>query len=188
MDESGFPPSNQRVQHVDDEEPKCSTKPDLQITDGGLAFNWITKDFDSQTQQKAGRDTQVLIMDGHSSHYMANLLEFCLANNIEYSPHCTHVLQGLNVVCFAKMKESWKEEINAFEAIHKHGVNKEDFCEVWGRAFKKAFTKENIKAAFAATGIWPLNPNVIKPAQMKPAEATSYNQPSHCCKVVQHKL
>ncbi|PPQ74012.1 hypothetical protein CVT25_006176 [Psilocybe cyanescens] len=71
------------------------------------------------------------------------------------------------------MKESWKEEINAFEAIHKHGINKEDFCEVWGRAFKKAFTKENIKAAFAATGIWLFNPNVIKPAQMKPPEATS---------------
>lgn len=115
-------------------------------------------------------------MDGHSSHYTADLLEFCLANNIEvygYPPHCTHALQGLDVVCFAKMKECWKEEINAFESVHKRGINKEDFCEVWGRAYKKAFTKENIEAAFAATGIWPFDANIIKPQQMKPAEATS---------------
>ena len=95
-------------------------------------------------------------MDGHSSHYTADLLEFCLANNIEvygYPLHCMHALQGLNVVCFAKMKESWKEEINAFEAIHKRRVNKKDFCEVWGQAYKKAFTTKNVEAVFAATGI-----------------------------------
>ena len=104
-------------------------------TDGGLALDWIQKDFDPQTREKAGGETRVLIMDGHSSHYTANLLEFCLANSIDvygYPLHCMHALQGLNVVCFAKMKESWKEEINAFEAIHKCGVNKEGFCEVWG--------------------------------------------------------
>ena len=144
-------------------------------TDGSLALDWIQKDFEPQMREKAAGQTHVLIMDGHSSHYTADFLEFCLANNIEvygYSPHCTHALQGLNVVCFAKMKECWKEEINAFKAIHKHGVNKEDFYEVWGRAYLKVFTKENVKLAFAATGIWPFNPDVIMPEQMKPAEAT----------------
>ncbi|KAJ3499049.1 hypothetical protein NLJ89_g10141 [Agrocybe chaxingu] len=86
-------------------------------TNGGLALNWIQKDFDPQTREKANGETRVLIMDGHSSHYTADLLEYCLANKIEvygYPPHCTHALQGLNIVCFAKMKEVWKEEIHAF--------------------------------------------------------------------------
>ena len=66
-------------------------------TDGELAFKWIIKDFDLQTCEKAGGETWVLLMDGHSSHYSADLLEYCVANNIEvlcYPPHCTHALQG----------------------------------------------------------------------------------------------
>jgi hypothetical protein len=76
-----------------------------------------------------------LFMDGHSSHYTADLLEYCMKNNIEvfgYPPHCTHALQGLDVVCFAKMKDAWKEEINAFEEKNKRGVDKVDFCGVFG--------------------------------------------------------
>jgi hypothetical protein len=43
----------------------------------------------------------VLFLDGHSSHYTADLLEYCEANNIRvlgYPPHCTHALQGLDVL------------------------------------------------------------------------------------------
>jgi len=68
-----------------------------------------------------GNETRVLIMDGHSSHYSTDLLEFCQQNNIEvygYPPHCTHALQGLDVVCFAKMKDCWKEKLNVFENLH----------------------------------------------------------------------
>ena len=123
-----------------------------------------------------GNETRVLIMDGHSSHYSADLLEFCQQNNIEvygYPPHCTHALQGLDVVCFAKMKDCWKEELNVFENLHNQGVNKEDFAEVWGRAYQTVFTEENIHSAFKATGIHPFNPDVISERQMKPAEASS---------------
>ncbi|KIK01980.1 hypothetical protein K443DRAFT_39572, partial [Laccaria amethystina LaAM-08-1] len=62
-------------------------------TDGGLAQDWMMKDFDPQTKEKAAGETRVLLMDGHSSHFTADLLEYCLANNIEvygYPPHCTH--------------------------------------------------------------------------------------------------
>ncbi|KAF8221739.1 DDE-domain-containing protein, partial [Tricholoma matsutake] len=145
-------------------------------TDGGLALEWMKKDFDPQTKEKAAGETRVLLMDGHSSHYTADLLEYCLENDIKvigYPPHCTHALQGLDVVCFVKMKVAWKEEINAFEELHRWSVDKGDFCGVFGRAYILAFTKENIEAAFAATGIHPFDPNVVRPEQMKPAEATS---------------
>jgi hypothetical protein len=134
------------------------------------------KDFDPQTHEKAAGETRVLLMDGHSSHYTADLLEYCVVNNIEvlgYPPHCTHALQGLDVVCFAKMKEFWKNQIDQFEVLHQRGIGKEDFCQVFGEAFLKAFTPETIMAAFKATGIHPFNPNVIKPTQMKPSENTS---------------
>ncbi|KAF8142656.1 hypothetical protein K438DRAFT_2113177 [Mycena galopus ATCC 62051] len=96
-----------------------------------------------------------------------------LTRRLGTKPTCTHVLQGLDVVCFATMKECWKFEINTFKEIHQRAVDKEDFCGVFGRAFLKAFTPELVKAAFAATGIHPFNRDVINAKQMKPSEATS---------------
>ncbi|KAJ7874177.1 hypothetical protein B0H14DRAFT_3555565 [Mycena olivaceomarginata] len=106
----------------------------------------------------------------------SELLRYAAENNIiilGYPPHCTHALQGLDVVCFARMKQIWKEEIEAFERRTGRKVGKGDFALVWGTGFKRAFTPETVQAAFRATGVFPFNPDVITAAQMKPAEATS---------------
>lgn len=115
-------------------------------------------------------------MDDHSSHYTPELLSFAKANNIiilGYPPHCTHALQGLDVVCFVVMKQAWKEEINAFEAPHRSKIGKEHFTEVFGKAYLKAFTVPTILSAFEKTGIHPFNPEVITAQQMKPSLPSS---------------
>ena len=145
-------------------------------TDSELGYKWLVKDFDAQTKDKAGGRTRVVLMDGHSSHYSLDLLEYARKNNIVilgYPPHCTHVLQGLDVVCFAKMKTEFHAEIHAFEDSHMWGVGKGDFASVFGRAYLWAFTPESVKAAFAATGVHPYNPDVITEKQMQPSLPTS---------------
>ncbi|KAF7336140.1 DDE-domain-containing protein [Mycena venus] len=145
-------------------------------TDNEIALEWLMKDFEPQTREKAGGRTRVLILDGHSSHHTAKFLKFAQEHNIivlDYPPHCTHALQGLDAVCFARMKVIWKEEINQFEEKNRRKVRKADFTGLFGRAYLWAFTESTVKAAFRVTGIYPFNPNVIKPEQMKPAEATS---------------
>ena len=77
----------------------------------------MVKDFDARTKEKAGGCTRVVLIDGHSSHYTLESLEYARDNNIVilgYPPHCTHVVQGLDVVCFAKMKEEFCKEIHEF--------------------------------------------------------------------------
>ena len=136
----------------------------------------MKKVFDPETREKAAGRVRVLLMDGHSSHYTYALLLYARENNIiilGYPPHCTHALQGLDVVCFARMKEIFKEEIRTFEEQHKREVTKGDFTGVFGRAYVKAFTIETVKAAFQATGVHPFNRDVITPAQMKPSVPTS---------------
>jgi hypothetical protein len=96
-------------------------------TDGKLALVWIVDDFDAQTKDKANGQPRALFMDGHSLHYTPELLCFALDKNIlslGYPPHCTHTLQGLDVVCFAHMKLAWTEEVEKFEAKNSHGVTK----------------------------------------------------------------
>jgi hypothetical protein len=144
-------------------------------TDGGLSLPWI-RDFDAQTKEKAEGRTCVLLLDGHSSHYTIELLEYANDNNIiilAYPPHCTHALQGLDVVCFAKLKKEFYEEIRRFEDEHHTPVTKGDFAGVWGRAFLRAATPATVKAAFEATGVYPFNPDVITEKQLKPSLPTS---------------
>lgn len=145
-------------------------------TDGELARNWIERNFDPQTREKAAGRTRILLLDGHKSHYTQDVLQFAHDNNIRilgYPPHCTHALQGLDVVCFARMKEIWKEEINSFETVHQRSISKGDFTGVFGKAYIRAFLPTTIKAAFEATGVHPFNANIISEEQMKPSLPTS---------------
>lgn len=145
-------------------------------TDSELALQWLEKDFDAKTKDKAGRHTHVLLMDSHNSHYTPQLLEYAHAHNIiilGYPPHCTHTLQGLDVVCFAKMKNEFRWEIQKFKDLHMEPVKKSDFAGVFGHAYLQAFTPVTVKAAFAATGVYLFNPNIISEKQMRPSLPTS---------------
>jgi len=72
-------------------------------------------------------------------------------------------------VCFAKMKNEFQQEIHKFESLHCTGVSKTDFAGVFGHAFLRAFTPDTVRAAFAATGVYPFNPEAISASQMKPS-------------------
>ena len=146
-------------------------------TDNKLGYKWKVKDFDCLTKDKANGKTQVLLLDGHSSHYSHELLHYAEQNNIiilGYPPHCTHALQGLDVVCFAKMKDVWHQKIQEYERAHNGaGISKSEFVGIWGETFLEAFTKKLVTSAFKATGIHPFNPAVVTETQMKPSLATS---------------
>jgi len=145
-------------------------------TDNEIACQWIKTEFDPLMCAKANGEIQVLLMDGRSSHFTPDVIEFAMEHNIVilgYPPHCTHALQGLDVVCFARMKVEMKRSVAQFEDENQCVVGKEDFGLVFGRAFFIAFTIDTVKAAFDATGIFPFNPGVIHPEQLVPAEATS---------------
>lgn len=63
-------------------------------------------------------------------------------NIIIYPSHCTHLLQGLDVVCFAQLKFNWGKEIRKFEKENHRGVTTRDFAKVFGTAYLKTFTPE----------------------------------------------
>ena len=94
-------------------------------TDGEIAMLWMVKDFDAhtsvaQTKEKANGEYWVLLMDGHSLHYTLEILQYVNDNKIiilGYPPHCTHVLQGLDVICLTKMKSEFHHNIQAFVII-----------------------------------------------------------------------
>lgn len=129
-----------------------------------------------KTKDRAKGLTRALLLDNHSSHYSLDLLDEAVRNGVEifgYPPHCTHALQGLDVVCFAKLKSAWRRVIREYETRTLRPVGKANFLELFGRAFRCSFDVETIQAAFRVTGIHPFNRDVITADQMKPSEVTS---------------
>ncbi|KAJ2930114.1 hypothetical protein H1R20_g6971, partial [Candolleomyces eurysporus] len=113
---------------------------------------------------------------GAYSHYTIPFIEFARTHNIVllgYPAHCTHALQGLNVVCFSRMKDNWKQAIVSYEAMHNQPATKREFTRLFSEAYIASFTPETVKAAFRETGVHLFNPSVISQEQMKPSLTTS---------------
>ncbi|KAF5377981.1 hypothetical protein D9615_006719 [Tricholomella constricta] len=144
-------------------------------TDGEIGVAWI-QNFDKQTKAKANGRYRLLVVDGHNSHYTRGFLEHARTNKIRvlcYPSHSTHVYQGLDVVIFGVLKRYWSEERDKFERDTKTKVSKENFLRVYAAAHVRAFTPENIKAAFRKTGLVPFNPSAVTPEMMAPSRETS---------------
>ena len=67
--------------------------------------------FNEKTRSKleAGK-RRLLLLDGHVSHFSKAFIERAIKLDIVilcYPPHSTHLLQGLNVVLFARAKAEW---------------------------------------------------------------------------------
>jgi hypothetical protein len=115
-------------------------------------------------------------MDGHNSHYGLQLIRKSREDNVVilgYPPHCTHALQGLDVMCFGPFKKVFHEDIHDFEREHNRGVKKDEFAEIFGNAFVQVFTPALIKKAFEVTGVYPFNPKAISKDKIAPSKATA---------------
>jgi len=136
-----------------------------------VCHEWIVQDFDRQIQDKAAGETQVLL--DATVPYPELLALPGRITSLFLVPSSLHACTAsLDVVCFAWMKEAWKEEINVFELRMGRAVKKGDFRKSLERHFK-AFMPEIVQAAFRATGIYPFNPDVITEKQIKPSLVTS---------------
>ncbi|KAF5319127.1 hypothetical protein D9611_014093 [Ephemerocybe angulata] len=145
-------------------------------TDTKIGCNWLEHIFEPATREKAGGRTRVLLLDGHSSHYSIRFIEIARRHNIVllgYPAHCTHALQGLDVVCFARMKENWKRELMRFNDEHRRAADKNQFTYLFSRAYQKSFTIPTTKVAFRVTGVHPFCRTVITEKQLKPSITTS---------------
>jgi len=145
-------------------------------TNSQIALNWLVKNFDPVTREKAAGRTCVVFLDGHSSHFSLELLRKARELDIKliaYPAHCTHILQGLDVVCFAKLKKELADEIRDWNDKHQRGIQKRDFSGVFGNAYIRAFTPELVKSAWEAVGIHPYNPDIIPLDRLAPSETST---------------
>jgi hypothetical protein len=66
---------------------------------GDLFLDWIEREFDARTKDKAKGEWRLLFLDGHSSHQTLRLIDFCRERKIivmAFPPHTTHALQSMS--------------------------------------------------------------------------------------------
>ncbi|KIO17068.1 hypothetical protein M407DRAFT_41553, partial [Tulasnella calospora MUT 4182] len=143
-------------------------------TNNELGVEYI-KDLHEQTKEKADK-VRILFVDGHASHCTLAFLDFAAEHNIviiSYPPHTTHKLQGLDVACFGPLKVFWAQEQDKWERERGEPLRKEDFLQAYHHAATRAFTESNIRSAFRATGVWPIDHEIFADEDFAPAQETS---------------
>lgn len=118
----------------------------------------------------------MLIWDGFGTHENVEILEFYLFNNIilcRLPSYTSHKLQPCDVATFAPLKAAYREEVELLERGNVNKVGKEYFTSLYSPARIKAFKPRNIKAGFAACGLFPFNPDRVLNTTTKPPELTT---------------
>ena len=106
----------------------------------------------------------LLILDGHESHKSLSFQELCEENKIItlcMPPHSSHILQPLDVGCFAPLKRAYGREIRGLALDYISRTNKKAFIATFAKVFKQAFLKANIIASFKATRLVPRDLSVV---------------------------
>ncbi len=105
-----------------------------------------------------------MICDGFGTHETLEILEFCFENNIllcRLPSHTSHKLQPCDVAAFAPLKAAYRDQVDRLEQGGVNTIGKEHFTSLYSPARERAFTPKNIKAGFAASGLFPLNPDRV---------------------------
>lgn len=135
-------------------------------------------DFDKATRPSSdeGDEWRLLVMDNFGSHLTLSMIDYAIEHHIEmvgYIPHSTHVLQGLDLVCFGAFKTLYGKARRNYEHGTGLEMSKEAFLEIVKEPFEQAFNSNNICTAFRITGVEPLDPKAIGPEKVAPSAARS---------------
>ena len=132
-------------------------------TSNSIGYEWI-QHFDRHTSTRTIGTYRLLILDGHESHISAQFQHYCIEQKIItlcMPPHSSHILQPLDVSCFAPLKLSYGRQIETFVRNRLNHITKLEFLSAFKEAFKAAFTEQNIKSGFRATGLVPYEPQNV---------------------------
>jgi DDE superfamily endonuclease/Tc5 transposase DNA-binding domain/helix-turn-helix, Psq domain len=133
-------------------------------TSDEIGVRWLIKHFVPLTVNRTKGNYRLLILDGHGSHLTPKFDEICSQNDIIpicMPAHSSHLLQPLDIGCFAVLKRSYGQLVEAKMRLGFNKIDKLDFLEAYPHARNNAFKPEIIKSSFAAAGLVPYDPDRV---------------------------
>ena len=89
-------------------------------TSDSHGYEWLTQVFEPATRPAIRSQRRLLVMDGHASHITARFISFCVDDAIDLlimPPHCSHILQPLDVSVFSPFKRALAAETDALSRL-----------------------------------------------------------------------
>jgi hypothetical protein len=128
-------------------------------TSNEIALDWLEGIFIPHIRRRHGNKWVVLVCDGHDSHTNETFLATCMLNKVWlvfYEPHCSHVVQALDVGVFGLLKKRLRKYLCDSPCMAL-GItpSKEDVMKALRLARLDVLLPEVIKKAWATAGIYP---------------------------------
>jgi len=99
-----------------------------------LGLIWLKKLFGLFTESRKTGRYRLLILDGHKSHVTAEFDRYCTEYDIIIlcmPPYSSHLLQLLDVACFAVLKRSYGTAVQEQIRLSINYVDKDDFLQLY---------------------------------------------------------
>ena len=106
-------------------------------TSDEIGIRWLEKLFIPLTTSRTKGRYQLLILDGHGSHLTPKFDEICERNNIIpicMPAHSSHLLQPLDIGCFAVLKRAYGQMVEMKMRLGINHIDKLDFLEAYPHA------------------------------------------------------
>jgi hypothetical protein len=133
-------------------------------TTNEIGLFWLQNVFEKYTKDRTIGRYRLLILDGHGSHVTPEFDQYCLEHSIIVlcmPPHSSHLLQPLDVGCFAVLKRSYGGLVEQKIGLGVNHIDKLEFLPLYQEARAQALSESNIKGGFRATGLVPFNPSAV---------------------------
>jgi hypothetical protein len=133
-------------------------------TDDSLGLTWLTDIFGKYTKDRIKGIYRLLILDGHGSYSTPEFDLFCKEHSIItlcMPPHSSHLLQPLDVSCFAVLKRLYGRQIEEYIRNGLNHINKADFLTAYTIARNKSISTNTVRNGFLATGLIPFDPEQV---------------------------
>jgi hypothetical protein len=172
----------------------------INISDNGwttdkIGIDWLINHFIPYTNNRVMGRYRMLILDGHGSHLTAEFDRICTENKIIpicMPPHSSHLLQPLDVSCFAVLKRQYGQLVEQRMRLGFNHIDKIDFLTAFPEARLMAYKAETIRNGFAAAGLVPLDPDrvcqqlTVQLRTPTPPPSRSSNTQSSCLQTPQN--
>jgi hypothetical protein len=132
-------------------------------TTNELGLEWL-KHFDAHTKERTVGTHRLLVIDGHESHDSLLFQQYCKDNKIVtlcMPPHSSHLLQPLDVGCFAPLKQAYGRQAEMLMRNRISHLTKTEFLPCFKAAYNAVFTPSNIQGGFRGAGLVPFDPERV---------------------------
>ena len=118
----------------------------------------------------------LLVIDGHHSHKSLRAVEFARQNYITIltlPPHSSHRLQPLDLTFFGPLKKALNAEMDKWMLMHAaKRITDYDLCHIFTPVYQRVANVDKAVNGFAASGIWPYNPDKFGDEHFAPSTVT----------------